>query len=67
MLLEDVEYFLEKSKAKECFDMLDLDKDGKVSLQVCTIFFAMSCNVLTSTGASSLPCHALCCADIHLC
>lgn len=34
VLLEDVEYFLEKSKAKECFDMLDLDKDGKVSLQV---------------------------------
>ena len=37
VLLEDVEYFLEKSKAKECFDMLDLDKDGKVSLQVPTI------------------------------
>ena len=35
MLLEDVEYFLEKSKAKECFEMLDLDKDGKVNLQVC--------------------------------
>ena len=35
MLLEDVEYFLDKTKAKECFDMLDLDKDGKISLQVC--------------------------------
>ena len=34
VLLEDVEYFLDKSKAKECFEMLDLDKDGKVSLQV---------------------------------
>ncbi len=34
MLLEDVEYFLEKTKAKECFDMLDLDRDGKISLQV---------------------------------
>lgn len=32
--MEDVEYFLDKSKAKECFDMLDLDKDGKVNLQV---------------------------------
>jgi hypothetical protein len=34
VLLEDVEYFLEKTKAKECFDMLDLDRDGKISLQV---------------------------------
>ena len=34
VLMEDVEYFLEKTKAKECFDMLDLDKDGRVSLQV---------------------------------
>ena len=37
VLLEDVEYFLDKSKAKECFEMLDLDKDGKVSLQVTSI------------------------------
>lgn len=37
MLLDDVEYFLDKPKAKECFDMLDLDKDGKISLQVTTI------------------------------
>ena len=35
VLLEDVEYFLDKAKAKECFDMLDLDSDGKISLQVC--------------------------------
>ena len=35
VLLEDVEYFLDKPKAKECFEMLDLDKDGKVSLKVC--------------------------------
>ncbi|KAA6420817.1 MAG: small conductance mechanosensitive ion channel family [Trebouxia sp. A1-2] len=33
VLLEDVEYFLDKTKAKECFDMLDLDRDGKISLQ----------------------------------
>ena len=32
--MEDVEYFLDKAKAKECFDMLDLDSDGKISLQV---------------------------------
>ncbi len=38
MLLEDVEYFLDKTKAKECFDMLDLDRDGKISLQVCPLF-----------------------------
>lgn len=37
VLLEDVEYFLDKSKAKECFEMLDLDKDGKVSLQVTSV------------------------------
>jgi len=38
VLLEDVEYFLDKTKAKECFDMLDLDRDGKISLQVCPLF-----------------------------
>lgn len=53
MLLEDVEYFLEKTKAKECFDMLDLDKDGKVSLQVWPPSFS--------------PCHVLRCADKHWC
>lgn len=49
VLLEDVEYFLEKSKAKECFDMLDLDKDGKVSLQVRIHFLTASCTWLTYT------------------
>lgn len=52
VLLEDVEYFLEKSKAKECFDMLDLDKDGKVSLQVRIIFFTTSCAGLTYSCTS---------------
>ena len=67
VLLEDVEYFLEKSKAKECFDMLDLDKDGKVSLQVrITFFFTTLCSLLiyacalcTSTATKTMaliPC-----------
>ena len=46
MLLEDVEYFLEKAKAKECFEMLDLDRDGKISLQVhpcCTLRYDLCC------------------------
>ena len=42
MLLEDVQYFLDKSKAKECFDMLDLDKDGKISLQARTMYSLQS-------------------------
>ena len=46
MLLEDVEYFLEKTKAKECFEMLDLDRDGKISLQVhpcCMLRYDLCC------------------------
>ncbi len=52
MLLEDVEYFLEKTKAKECFDMLDLDRDGKISLQVtpyCMLSYCLFCFYLHPT------------------
>ena len=47
VLLEDVEYFLDKPKAKECFDMLDLDKDGKVNLQVCRLENSCTCLSIT--------------------
>ena len=34
ILLSDLEYFLDTKSAKECFDILDLDRDNKISLQV---------------------------------
>lgn len=34
ILLSDLEYFLDPKSAKECFDILDLDRDNKISLQV---------------------------------
>ena len=54
VLLEDVEYFLDKTKAKECFDMLDLDRDGKVSLQVqpCSLAVELVALLLPFSSAS---------------
>ncbi len=69
MLLEDVEYFLEKSKAKECFDMLDLDRDGKISLQVdpcCMLRYDLCC--MLCCDLCCMLCCELCCAylpEVH--
>ncbi len=62
MLLEDVEYFLEKTKAKECFDMLDLDRDGKISLQVdpcCMLRYDLCC--MLRYNLCCMLCCDLCC------
>jgi len=58
VLLEDVEYFLEKTKAKECFDMLDLDRDGKISLQVdpcCMLRYDLCCMLCCELCCAYLP------------
>ena len=68
MLLEDVEYFLEKTKAKECFDMLDLDRDGKISLQVtcaaCCAVTCAACYAMSCAACCAVSC-AGCCATAY--
>lgn len=66
MLLEDVEYFLDKPRAKECFEMLDLDKDGKISLQVGPynpLFAAFAMHVLFASGLLMIR---FCCRCFHV-